>query len=217
MNERRAEMTSEIPATVHSRLCELASRVRFNHTSARELEGFATDLLVAGFHTQSIVDLASGVAEDRVLDAAGLFARVLTELGYPPLDDPDPWWLHPSFDLLARGQIDGQSRVALWLRLSQASPTFGLKWDPEEDGYDVAADLTDVIADLCRPPRRDSELRALFDVIEDELEIAPRLRELVLTGILEDLQSRVRRRNLNAVDFDGFLGPRTRQLWAASQ
>ena len=93
-----------------------------------------------------------------------------------------------------------------------ASPAFGVSWDPADSDYYVAARLADYILALLEQDDTQSELVAIFSVIEEALRRDRQQRDIIVAGFLEGLQ-RVVETAASQGRLEGLMGPTTRRHW----
>jgi hypothetical protein len=205
-------VNESLEPSIRAAACDLAWRAKFGRVDREDLEAFATDLLVHGVESPSIVELASGSGRIPIEDGVALFQSVLHDLGLPSLSSDEPWWLAPRVAALPEGGI-ASGGEAFFLRVAIASPAFGVRWDPGESSYYLAARLADFVGDLLDQEATGSEVQAIFDAVEDHLRRDGRDRDLVLVGFLESLSGRYRSA-AEAREVERLMGPMTRRLWA---
>ena len=125
---------------------------------------------------------------------------VLEELDYPPLE-PDVWWLGPP-------------ATPLWAGIVEAAPSIASRLDLTDSDFLIAGDLARELVRRVAANRDDEEVRNVFDLIEDQLDALVHLRELLLTGVLDDLAGDIERHpDVSTDDFERMFGPTTQHFW----
>jgi hypothetical protein len=196
-------MAYPLHAPLHYRLRDLAKRVALDAIEPDQLRERAADLVAHGLDAPSLVVMANSPVQWDHQETVARMNDVLEEVGYPPLDplDEESWLLPPRM-------------IAMWAAIAGAAPAIAENWDRGDTDFLVAGDLARNLVSRVVLAHDDDEVRRVFDVIEQQLEAWVHVREVILTGVLEDLAGDIERTpGVRNADFEAMFGPETLRLW----
>jgi len=199
-------MAYPLHAPLHYRLRHLAKRVVIDAIDPDQLREMAADLIAHGLETPSLVVMATSPVQWDHQETLARMNDVLEEVGYPPVDplDEESWLLGPR-------------ATAMWDAIASAAPSIAEEWDRGDSDFLIAGDLARNLVSRHVLSRDEDEVRRVFDVIERQLDAWAHVREVILTGVLEDLAGDIARTpGVSNADFEAMFGPETLRLWRLS-